>query len=517
MIKKDGFLYRSLELTKRLDLVSESAATNFMTYLGVRPIDIEGGEFDADVSPQEKFSFEFKTRSWVISIREGRKVYPFTSKKPDISASILFQTRVPAKTRLNCNHGGLNTRNKVTLAFTAKRDLHNLDWFVPKGASIYVDANKNYYFDVDLKTPILKMDHLTKKARASILTLMRKQDIEQKAEVVAPPKTKPSPVPDAEQLTGIEIEDSVTHGVVLPSVDRSRKFTTYLVSFPTDRDESVIVSPAPTLKIIQQTALALASNTKVLVKGMDFNIYSVDDAHKSLRSLKPFTVMLKSQLDDLPLLRTQKVKFDIRGSNYVDPVLDYLKLPEPNFAICEQNLDKFYIWLGRVIRDAGVFTKTMAPTAKRDGLWFQIISGGVERERNRLEIKAMCGRINDYLKTYQNLDTVHATQMLGKTKAKVVYQLPSLTATQIEAIAALKEKPPVLNAPIYFVEDQPQSTVTVVKVLNNTGDVIVHPVRRPGFGDETIRKDQGGFGLHVQGKWAARTVPYTKLKQLTMK
>lgn len=523
MIKKDGFLYRSLQLTNQLDFVSESAATNFMTFLGPKPILIEGGEFDADVSPQEKYSFEFKPKAWILSIREGRKVYPFKSKSPAISASILFQTRIPLKNRININHGGVQTRTKLSIAFVAATDLHNDDWFIPKGSQILVDAEKRYFFDVDLKTPILHMEHLTKKARQSVLTLMRSQTKKapEQATVPAPttkPKQKPSVDPDNQNIEGIKIEDSVERGVVLPSVERGRKFDTYMIAFPTDRSESVIVSPVATLKLVQSAALQLASNTKVLVQGMDFDIYKVEDKNKRFRSVKPATVMLKSELEVLPLVRRQKVQFDIRGDQYVDPVTDYLKLPEPNFAICDQEIAKFYIWLGRVIRDAGVFTKTMVPTAKRDGLWFQIIAGGVERERNRLEIKAMSKRIMDYLRTYQNIDKVHAVQKIGKTKAKVEFQLPSLTNEQIQSVSLLKDKPPVLNAPIYYVEDQPQSTVTVVKILNNTGDVIVHPVRRQGFGEGgMVRKDDGGFGTHVQGKWLPRTVPYSKIKQLTMK
>ena len=512
MIKKDGFLYRTLLATNRVAFISESAATNYMTFLGPKGIDVEGGEFEADVSPQEKYSFEFKPRAWIISIREGRKAYPFRSKKPDISASILFQTRIPLKNRSNINHGGTSVRTKMNVAFVAAKDLQNSDWFIPRGAQILVDDNKNYYFDVDLKTPILKMEHLTKKARQSVLTLMRTQN-------KVPVEVKPVVVdPDNVKVEGITIEDSITQGVDLPSVERGRKFTTYLVAFPTEREESVIVSPSPNLRLVQPTALQLASNKKVLVKGLDFKIYKVEDNNKAMRNLKPCTVLLKSDLDKLSLVKTQKVQFDIRGDQYVDPVTDYIKLPEPNFAICSQEVDKFYIWLGRVIKDCGVFTKVVEPIAKHDGLWFNILSGGIERERSRLEIKAMSKRIMDYLRVYQNIDEPHAVQKIGKTKAKIEFVLPTLTGEQLASLGLLKEHPPVLNAPIYYVQDQPQSTVTVVKVLHNTGDVIVHPVRRPGFGEGgTIRKDDGGFGTHVQGKWLPRTVPYTDIKQITMK
>ena len=136
---------------------SISAAGTWPTYLGPKAVDLEGGE--AEIQPNERFGFEYRNKKWLISFREGKTLHTFQNKNPSIPAYIIFQSRLPARLRTNINNAGVSQRGiKLEPAFIAKKELRNDDWFVPKGAVIYQDQHKNYYLDVDQRTPISKLE-----------------------------------------------------------------------------------------------------------------------------------------------------------------------------------------------------------------------------------------------------------------------------------------------------------------------------------------------------------------------
>ncbi len=525
MFKPDSITMRMCSLSNMANpYASESAAGFWTTYLGNKPVDLEGGE--AEIQTDERYSFEYK-RNWIVSFREGKELYVVKSPNPFISARILFQSRIPKQKRFNINNAGVAARGiKLEVFSVAKTELRNDDWYVPKGAELYVDQHGNYYLDVDTRTPIAKMETWTKKARASILTLFRKQGQEpvETKPVVTEPKPKPKPKLGQESLlpdSQTPLDDLGT----LPEPEgfrpATRKQTTYLVAFPTVRDESVVVTPAPTLRSCNRIALDLANNKKLDVLGANYTIYKIDESNKAMRELLPATILLKRKVQALPVYKVQRVIFDIRMANYAEPSTNFAAIDDPDFAICSQNLDQFNKWIEQQAKQNGYFTKSLKPRAHQEEhcLVFKIVSGGLERERMRLEIKAFCIQVMNYLRNYQALDGIKVKQRKGKTVALVEFTLPTLSDAQLQSSSLLKAKPPTLNAPIYYVKDQPQSVVSVIRTNLNTGEVTVNPVRRQGFGDDPAipRVNLGNLGVQTQAKWIQRTVPYTQLEKLTMK
>ena len=509
MLNKECFKYKAAAVAGiPHQIYSVSAATPWIQFLGLKDLMLEGGEFEGCINPKEKYQFERTPTFWTIIVKDGKTNYPFKSKAPFISALALFQTKIAD--RYNFNQGGTQPRGlKLTPAFVAKAILQNQDWYVPKGAQIYVDHSGKFYLDVDLKNPIDTYPNLTLRAKKNIITLFKKEGAQSAIEAVFPtPKPKSNlqskevEVATKEALAVEEI--AKPNGIrVLPDLDvkatreqKKVKATVNLVAYNTDRDDSYIVSPAPTKVSLTGVANNLFHTTKVSVTDPNYRVYEVD-ADSELSKIREQTVILKSKLDNQAMfVQVRKADIGLNRSVLLDPTKDYSALPAMNFPLCAQESTKFYLWLANAINNNGAFTTLKQPSIRK-GVVFDIVSSGAERDVAKTEIKGFARRVYEYLKVWMDLELKVKTEF-APTKARFTVQLPEMDAVHIESAHMMAKAPPELNSPMYYVEGQPQSAVTVQRIDIGKGELTVIPARRPGFEES--------------GKWLPKTITYQQLK-----
>lgn len=510
MIDKECFAFKAMSLSGVSPQVcSVSAASPWIQFLGPKDLGIEGGEFDGCINPKERYQFEKTPTFWTIIVKDGKDNYPFKSKAPFISATALFQTKLAA--RFNINQGSTQPRGlKLTVAFTAKAILQNQDWYVPKGAQLYVDQHSKFYLDVDLKNPIDTYQNLTVRAKKNIVALFKKEGVVGETQPKAGTKPKPVQTPvnkDVEAVTKEPIaatEIAKPNNIrLLPDVDvkatrdqKKVKATIKLIAYNTDREDSYIVSPAPTKVSEVGVANNLMHNKKMPITDSNYRVYEVD-VESELARIRPETVILKTELDNQAMyIQTRKADISLNNWELEDPTRDYAALPAMNFPLCGAESTKFYVWLASAINNHGAFTTLKQPSIRK-GIVFDIVASGIERDKAKAEIKGFARRVYEYLKYWLDMELKVKTEF-APTKARFSVQLPDLDATHIESAHMMAKAPPELNSPMYYVEGQPQSAVTVQRIDIAKGELTVIPARRPGFEES--------------GKWLPKTITFQQLK-----
>ncbi len=120
----------------------------------------------------------------------------------------------------------------------------------------------------------------------------------------------------------------------------------------------------------------------------------------------------------------------------------------------------------------GFFSATLKPRPTTKGLVFDIVGGRAGRD----EVYGAVRRVYQWLHNI-GINNVKVAAKWAPTKALIDFKFPALSADEKESIRLLREKPPVIGAPLYTIEAQKHRTFQIYAADNNSGKVFMYPVR----------------------------------------
>ena len=120
----------------------------------------------------------------------------------------------------------------------------------------------------------------------------------------------------------------------------------------------------------------------------------------------------------------------------------------------------------------GFFSAKLKPRPTTKGLVFDIVGGRTGRD----EVYGAVRRVYQWLHNI-GVSNVKVVAKWASNKALIDFQFPQLSADEKESIRLLREKPPVIGAPLYTIESQKHRTFQIYTADNNSGKVFMYPVR----------------------------------------
>ena len=120
----------------------------------------------------------------------------------------------------------------------------------------------------------------------------------------------------------------------------------------------------------------------------------------------------------------------------------------------------------------GFFSTKLKPRPTTKGLVFDIVNGRAGRD----EVYGAVRRVYQWLHNI-GVSNVKVSAKWAQTKALIDFKFPPLSADAKESIRLLREKPPVVGAPLYTIESQKHRTFQIYATDNNSGKVFMYPVR----------------------------------------
>ena len=120
----------------------------------------------------------------------------------------------------------------------------------------------------------------------------------------------------------------------------------------------------------------------------------------------------------------------------------------------------------------GFFSGHLKPRPTTKGLVFDIVGGRVGRD----DVYGAVRRVYQWLHNI-GVNNVKVSAKWAQTKALIDFKFPSLSADEKESIRLLREKPPVIGAPLYTIASQKHRTFQIYATDNNSGKVFMYPVR----------------------------------------
>ena len=502
MINKNSVGYKIAKHVGKIVFASESASQRWVSFLGVDPVELSGGQFESAVDSNERYSFAITKTSWTITLKDSDGQYPYKMKDAKAITLVLAQTKLKLNERKNIVYGGTSPRGqKLTVVFTAAKDVtDDKVWYLPKGTTIYEDQHKNWFFDVNLKDNIkslMPVSHLTK-----LKVLINTH------------KALPTP---ALPKTGLEEVE-----VPVIRAKRVTKVPVFVAVFKTDREDTKVAVSAATLKALDTIAeIAAASNSNIAAS--KYSVYKVPQGSRLAALFNP-TVIQTTELDN-PEVEYMRMKTAnlVHSTTYQEPSKDYVHIEAPKFAVCGQNLPKVNAWIVAQVR-RGFFTRELrvenasinGKTHQGSCLKIELVTTNLEREKTLHELRGFARRLHEYLHLWLELE-LKIVSRIHKGFVAMYLEFVELSDKAYASADLLVKRPPVLNSPIYIVKDQPQQTVTIDAVDINKGTVEVLPARRTTVPDRIVGREINGTNpVSRADESARRVVLYSEVTQLTM-
>jgi hypothetical protein len=120
----------------------------------------------------------------------------------------------------------------------------------------------------------------------------------------------------------------------------------------------------------------------------------------------------------------------------------------------------------------GFFSAKLKPRPTTKGLVFDIVGGRAGRD----EVYGAVRRVYQWLYNI-GINNVKVAAKWAPTKALIDFKFPALSADAKESIRLLREKPPVIGAPLYTIDSQKHRTFQIYSADKNSGKVFMYPVR----------------------------------------
>lgn len=477
MPKKFGGLLRSLSSDA---MVSESAVAPIrLKYLGTQSVPLDGNDdWDATVDKGEAYELVPAANARgkaAIVLRIERKREAFYIENRENLLRILAGTKFPKKMDLDnllyATGKGVTKGQGLVEVGTVSEDINDMathKWYLAAGVKMYMDSAKRHYLSFDLKNPLESILPKTKIARlkASFKAAPVKSEVKEIREKAAVALSVPVTNPSV----------GARNAVIPPKVlaETSYGFLAVTPHAQHAKDSWVVYAPTRAALTRQLDVLYVAAG-EPMAKAGKVELYKIVRQSPLVQQLgKRAVAMSTAEIKS-------KATF-MRMVSFAAPIADGHEPQErPWTDIDPQDLNVSWsdfdpaetrLALTKLFNE-GYFSAKLRPRPTTKGLVFDIPN---DSRSGRDEIHGAARRVYQWLHNI-GIPHVKVVAKWAPTKALLDFQFPALSVDAKESIRLLREKPPVIGAPIYTLDTQQHRTFQIYAVDLNSGNVFMYPVR----------------------------------------